>query len=366
MDLDSLTELTSPSSAIVSLYVNRPDGPSGPLLSDLAKQLRSRADELSRDAALSVRDDAGRIAGLDGTVDAGAAPAYAVFASSTDRLWRVEPVPERVWNVVTVGSRPYLRPLRATHAPRRVGIVVADRARASLFRFEAGEVLELAPPVEGDPGKPDFGGFEGYEEHGARARAEEEAARVWRRAAALLFDAHRERPFDSLLIGGHKEHLDEVVAALHPYLRDLPLERFVVDPHTLTTADLRDRAADHVARRLRAEDDALTAELVEVLGRGGDAVAGTARVLEAANAKAIDRMVVSGTFARPGAACRRCGWLHRTAEVCEVCGSAMEPVGDVVAEAMEAVLAAGGTVRQVRVASALDASGVGAFLRFPV
>ncbi len=121
-----------------------------------------------------------------------------------------------------------------------------------------------------------------------------------------------------------------------------------------------------MSRRIRAEDEALTAELVERLGRGGDAVAGTVRVLEAANAKAVERLVVSGTFARPGAACRNCGWLHRTATVCEVCGHAMEEVDDVVAEAMEAVLASGGSVRQVRVGSALDADGVGAFLRFPV
>jgi peptide subunit release factor 1 (eRF1) len=247
-----------------------------------------------------------------------------------------------------------------------VGIVVADRARAVLFAFEDGAVEQLAPRIEGDPGKPDFGGFEGYDEHGARARAEEEAARVRKAAAAVLFEAHRERPFDSLVIGGHKEDLDEVVAALHPYLRALPVEPFVIDPHTMTEAELRDRAAAHVERRVLAEDDALTARLLDLLGRGGDAVAGTVRVLEAANAKAIEHLVVSGTFARPGTACRRCGWLHRTATVCEVCGADMEPVDDAVAEAMEVVLASGGTVSQVRVASALDANGVGAFLRFPV
>lgn len=365
VDVDSISTLRSPSGALVSLTINH-SGASSALLTDLLKPIRARADEMPHEASVSVRADADRISALAPRIDASPAPGFAVYASAVDGVFRFEELSESVWDAATVGSRPLVRPLRAIPAPLRIGLLVADRATAWTYVDDGDGVAPLAPRVTGDPGKSNYGGFAGYEEQGVRARADEEAVRVWREAAGRLFEVHREASFDGVMVGGHRETTDAIAAELHPYLRRLPLERFVIDPHTMTDPDLS-KLADGYRARLRSDrEHALVRHVSEELEKGGWAVSGTSAVLEAVNAHAIDHLVVAGPFSRPGVACRSCGWLARTGSRCAVCGSDVEQVDDVVAEAIEAVLGSGGKVDQVSVASRIDADGVAAILRFPV
>jgi peptide chain release factor subunit 1 len=95
-------------------------------------------------------------------------------------------------------------------------------------------------------------------------------------------------------------------------------------------------------------------------------VLGLQEVIDAANVQAIETLVVAGAFERPGVICDSCGHLMRSGDSCPVCGEATFPVDDIVGAVMEAVVAAGGTVSQISVASPLDRSGVGATTRFPV
>jgi hypothetical protein len=365
VDVDSISTLRSPSGALVSLTINH-SGASSALLTDLLKPIRARAEGMSHEVSVSVRADADRISALAPHMDASPAPGFAVYASTLDGVFRFEELPESVWDAATVGSRPLVRPLRTIPAPLRLGLLVADRATAWTY-VDAGEgVAPLAPRVTGDPGKSNYGGFAGYEEQGVRARADEEAVRVWREAAGRLFEAHRDSPFDGIMVGGHRETTDAIAAELHPYLRRLPLERFVVDPHTMTAPELSKVAAAYGSKLRLDREHALVRNVSEELEKGGWAVSGTSAVLEAVNAHAIDHLVVAGPFSRPGVACRSCGWLARVGARCAVCGSDVEEVDDVVAEAIEAVLGSGGKADQVSVASRVDADGVAAILRFPV
>ena len=95
-------------------------------------------------------------------------------------------------------------------------------------------------------------------------------------------------------------------------------------------------------------------------------VLGLAKSMESANVQAIDTLVVSGSFTRPGVVCNGCGHLSRSGEVCPVCTQRMFRVHDVVAAVMDSVVAAGGMVHHISVPSPLDADGIGAITRFRI
>jgi peptide subunit release factor 1 (eRF1) len=365
MDLTSLAELHSPSGSLISLYLDRPTGSASAAITDLLKPIRAAADTMERSIAKAVLRDCEHIQGLVPKIDAQTATGVAMFMSSTDDVHEVSFVDHGVWDHASIGPRAYLRPLRSRPRPLRTGIVVADRRRCRIYLGDDGTVDPLGEALEADIGKSNFGGFAGYEEHGVRRRAEHETARMLKEAASRLLVAHQEQPLDALLLGGHQETLDELVPHLHAYLRALPVGRAVVDPHTLTLPELRRRVADH-AVTLRAtwqEEHARAAvEGVET----GSGAAGTAALLEAANARAIDRLLVAGLFEKPGVVCGACGWLARAGRTCAMCGSAAFEVEDVIGYLMEAVAAAGGAVDQLEIATPVDPHGVVGTLRFPM
>jgi peptide subunit release factor 1 (eRF1) len=362
---DPIADLRSPSGALISLYVDRPDpGGFGALLSDLLKPVREEANRKSRTVQKSVRSDWERIHHLVDRLETEAAPAYAIFASHTDGVFVLEQLTRSVPNASTLGPRPYLRPLRAAPRPFRTGVIVADRALARVFVSSNGLVEELGDPLAADIGKTNYGGFSGYEEHGVRSHADEASSRMWKSASARLLDAHQERPVDYLAIGGHDETVDEIGRTLHPYLSRLYRATFTASPQALTPASLRAEILD-LSQEVRARRQAAIAGRVcDTAWSGGNAVLGLNATLDACNAQAVDTLVVAGQFLRPGSICNECGHLSRTAHMCPVCGARMFEVDDVVGAAMDATVAAGGLVHQIEVASSLDVDGIGALTRF--
>lgn len=364
---DPIADLRSPGGSLISIYADRPSpGGFAALLTDLIKPVREQAEELERDVTMSVRADARRIHGLADQLEIESAPAYAVFASDADDIFIVESLTHSTQDVSTLGPRPYLRPLRAAPKSLRAGILVADRVRARTFVSSADLVDELGRPLDTDIGKSNYGGFAGYDEHGVRARAEEATARLWKEAGARLLERHLQRPFDYVAIGGYEEMIEEIARSLHPYLERLHRADFVANPATLGQTALRSELAalDLTVRRERQE--ALAGRVCDTAWSGGNAFLGLSPALEAANAQAIDTLVVAGGFTKPGVICNQCGYLARGGEICPVCGARTFETSDVVAALMEAVIGAGGKVSQIDVPSPLDVHGVGALTRFPV
>lgn len=364
---DPIAGLRSPSGSLISVYADRPaPGGFGALLTDLVKPIREKSELLGRRVQKSVRADTERIHDLAQRFEGEVAPAYAIFASELDDLFVLEPLAHPTPSVSTLGPRPYMRPLRAAPRALRSGVLVADRAVARTFVGFAGLVDEVGEPQVADIGKSNYGGFSGYEEHGVRAHADEATARLWREAGSVLLEEHQDQPFDYLTIGGHEETVEEIARTLHPYLARLQRTSFVVNPHDLTTAELRSAISARDADVRRQRQSSLAGRVCDTAWSGGNAVVGLTATLEASNAQAIDTLVVAGRFARSGVICDQCGHLARDGETCPVCGSDMFPVDDIVAAVMDATVANGGAVHQIDVASALDPRGVGAVTRFTV
>lgn len=364
---DPIADLKSSTGSLISLYVDRPSpGGFAALISDLLRPVREQAEATDRAVQMSVRSDVGRIRDLAEQFELESAPAYAIFASQADDIFVMESLTHSTRNVSVLGPRPYLRPLRAAPKPLRAGVLVADRTMARTFVSHSGLVDEIGSPLMAEIGKANYGGFSGYQEHGVRARADEASTRLWKDAGSRLLEYHLERKFDYVAIGAQEEAAEEIGRSLHPYLERLHRTTFVANPANIGGAALRSElvALDMIVRRERQE--ALAGRVCDTAWGGGNAFLGLAAALDAANAQAIETLVVAGAFDRPGVVCNQCGYLSRTGESCPVCSARLFPVDDVVAALMEAVIGAGGAVHQIDVPSPLDVHGVGALTRFPV
>jgi len=166
-----------------------------------------------------------------------------------------------------------------------------------------------------------------------------------------------------LFVGGHKEQVDGFVEVLHPYVKERVAGEFIVDPRTMTSAEVRDtvRALEQQARRRRELDE--VRGIYDTAASGGLAVVGLPASLAAANAKAVERLVVVGTYLKPGTVCPSCGFLSLDDEVCPACGATMTESADVVNELAESVVEASGSFLQV-----VDdgSEAIGATIRFPI
>jgi peptide chain release factor subunit 1 len=329
------------------------------------KPVRDEAERIGGFVRKSVRADAARIHGLADRLEGGTAPAFAIFASDADGLFVLQPLAYSVPNVSTLGPRPYLRPLRAAPRPLRAGIIVADRVSARIFIGSDDLVEELAA-YSVDIGKPNYGGFGGYEEHSVRAHAGEETNRMWKEAGAALLERHLDRPFDYLVVGTKEGSADEIGRTLHPYLARLQRAAFRASPHTLTPASLRAHIAELQVEMRRQQETVMAERVCSTALGGGLAVLGLTGTLHACNAQSVEALVVAGPFTMPGVICNQCGFLARTGDVCPISFDPMFPVEDVVAAAMDSTVGSGGTVHQIEVASPLDVEGIGALTRFPV
>lgn len=358
--IDPIAKLHSSTGSLVSLYVNRRPQATRAALVDLVKRL------YQGNGSKHLRSDAERIVDLADRIEVDAAPAAAVFASCRDGIFEFLALTHRVEETSTMGPRPYLRPLRSQARPMRVGVLVADTSRARTFLMAGGGLHEHGEELLADRGKDNYGGFAGLEEKRNRARAEELSSHMWRQAGRRMLEAHRDQPLELVVIAGHESDFDAMSAELHPYLRQLPQARIVVDTGSLDPATLSDFVAVEVQRERTRRSEALLEVLLAETNRGAQAVTGLSKVLDACNAHAVEQLVVAGPFTKPGVLCDSCGWLGRDGGTCPMCEVETFPVDDVVSAAMDATVEAGGRTETVSVASPLDAAGVGALLRFRI
>lgn len=358
--IDPIAKLHSPTGSLISLYVKRRPPATRAAIVDLLRTVRGTRSINDK----SLRVDADRILELAPQIESGTAPAVAIFASHRDCIFEFLPLTHSVVDTVSLGTRPYLRPLRAQPRPMRAGVMVADSSRARTYLIAGGGIHEIGDELTAERGKENYGGFSGYEEQRNRARADEVSTQLWRQAGRRLLEAHQDQPLELLVIAGHEEDFDPIAAELHTYLRRLPQGRITVDIGTLSASELTELVSGPLQDERTRRSEELIEHLLAEAARGGEAVTGLSPVLRACNAHAIERMVVAGPFSKPGVTCDECGWLGRSEPECQVCGATTFEVADVVASAMDATVEAGGKVDIVTVASRLDADGVGAVLRF--
>jgi hypothetical protein len=373
MQVDRIRQFASTTFPVLSLYVNRRGTPrartsTGAKLTELLRPIREMAEggQLSHEAAMSLRSDIKAVQGMADRIDADPAPAVAVFSCQGADWSEYVALNRPAWDVAQVGSRPYLRPLRAAETEFRSAAVVFEPRRSIVFVKTGSDFREVGDVVEEAVRKSNYGGFGGYEERNVRSHADAVVQRHFKETADLVFRLHQEEGFDFLFLGGHQEAIDEGAKHLHPYVEARVAGSFVIDTHTMTPALVRDQVVELEDAAVASLETSRVQELLDTAGAGGQAVLGIADVLAAVNARAIDRLIVSGSFSKEGSVCESCGWLSRNGTSCPVCGSGTRKTDDVVGEIIEATIDESGEVLQVSIASALDQKAIGAVLRFPL
>ncbi len=373
MQVDRIRQFTNTTFPVLSVYVNRIGTPRdrtsmNARLTELLRPIRESGDggELSHEAAMSLRSDLKTVQGLADRIDADPSPAVAIFTCHGADWFEYVSLGRPVWDVARVGVRPYLRPLRAAEADLRSAVVVFEPRRSLVFVKHGDTFSEFGEVIEEAVRKSNYGGFSGYEERGVRSHADAVIQRHFKETADLVFRLYQQQGFDFLFLAGHQDAIEEGSKLLHPYVKARVAGSFVIDTHTMTPALIREQVTGLEETAVAALEEDRVRELLDTAGAGGQAVLGLADVLAAVNARAIDRLIVSGNFTKEGAVCGSCGWLARNGSSCPVCGSGTRRTDDVVGEIIEATIDESGEVIQVSVASALDQKAIGALLRFPL
>ncbi|MDQ1489257.1 MAG: peptide chain release factor subunit 1, partial [Actinomycetota bacterium] len=245
-------------------------------LDHLVRQAREKAAGFGPEATRSVAADLDRIATwVRSGFDRSRVRGLAFFACSADDFFEVVESPLPVRNGVVVNHTPHVRPLESIlQAYERFAVVLVDRQRARLFRFELGELTEHADVfdaavLDGASRGSDPGGHPGQGSRGAAVQrhSDEVAHRHLKHAAEVIFAQLQSRPVDHLILGGPHEVVVELEGLLHPWVRERVADRLVISatagPDEVRQAALRTEAA--VTRRSEA---ALVERLRDAVGTG--------------------------------------------------------------------------------------------------
>jgi len=366
-DVDKLLSVHSDGLPVLSLYLRVPRD-----VVEL-RGLPARADELF---ALAARDSSPggtpvRVGHAEreaarGLLSAGARDwlghTVAIFACEQLGLAEAIPLRAELQERAVLATRPHVRPLLLAIQrcpPHRV--VVADRRHAWLFSVAGEDIQATAlPDAEGMRSR-GFSGWYGLEAYRVNELIIELARQHYRDTAALLERAARAGGAEPLIIGGHRDAIPQILAALPAELRDSFACGFAADPDTLTPAKVRALASQVITDWLNHRDQQLTAEISQQ-PPGTLAATGLNACIAAANLHAVRLLAVPAGGLIPGCACQRCGALSSAGAGC-----AHEPqhclaVPDLIEELAVVTLADGGQVRTLHDPPA----GIAALLRFPL
>jgi peptide chain release factor subunit 1 len=334
-------------------------------LDDLLRRARAQAEAegLSKEALRSVLCDVGAIGSFVhdefGREDT---RGLALFSAHAAGLWEDVRLPRPVRDRATVASATDVLPLEQvleTYRPMCMALV--DYEKASVFLFELGRVEEVTDVFDDVPGRHDQGG---WSQMRMQRHVDDHRLRHLKHVAEALFQLLKRRPFDSLVLAGPAEARLDLEHNLHPYLR----ERVRAGLTLAMTATL-----DEIAARCLAVEEDLErrAEAVQVEAlraaaeSGGKAVTGLPATLAALAEGRVGRLMVSLDLSAPGFSCPSCRRLTDRGSRCPACGSNMEPVPDVVEEAVAQALRQSCRVETVLHPDGLaEYGGIGALLRF--
>jgi peptide chain release factor subunit 1 len=366
--LRKLSEWSSNGIPVSSLYVDV-DGRRYPRRQDymvrakqLCHELKRQAEEepLDRQARSSVSLDAARMLDYLNTMDRGPTRGVALFSASKADLWEAVAVPRPLPDRVCLESHPYVIPLEAlveTHESFCTTLI--DRAKARIFLARMGQIQERTDIFDEVPGWHDQGGWSQgrYQRH-----IEEHAASHLKHVADVLLRFYKVRKFDHLILAGPDELIPEFERVVHDYLRRRVATRITL-PMTATAAEVLEKS-------LAVEEEIEKARERQVLRRlaaeaaAGRSVMGLSRVLHALNEERVDTLVVPFGLSAPGARCAS-GHLAAKGRRCGICQARLEPVRDVVDDAVAGAMRQGS---RVEILSLLEPEetpkDIGALLRF--
>lgn len=369
--LDGLSRIESPSAPILSVYLAL--HPEQTEWASIRPRLRNLMDPVERLAAsgdldhsssMALRAAAKEVLAMAGTLERLPYPGVAVFICDELGLRERLTMPRRVWDWAVVGPAPYLRPLQAVLDEfRRIAVVVLDSRRAEIFSYHMGEILDRQIVEAEELRKTNLAGWYGLDEFRHRQHGEEVRNHLFREVAGRVGRMRREGRIDLVLVGGHHDTTQALLAYLEPQVQEIT-ETFVIDLHTLTPAGLTKRVTELEESYERREESREVDEVYSLAGEGDLGAIGVDRVFEAASRHAIARLLIHDGATMEGSECSACGALSRRTDICPRCGVETKPLPDAFEALSRAVIEAGGSTEHVMTETRLANDVVAARLRF--
>ena len=285
----------------------------------------------------------------------------AIFACGEVGLAEAFPLPCRVPDRAVFAVRPHVRPLLvALQRCPEYQVAVVNRQHAWIFQIAGSRVDTLAQSAAPGVRSRGFGGWHGLESYRISERITQLARHHYHDTVAILSQVMRGsgRP---LVVGGHRDTIPAFLGVLPSDARERFIGSFVVDPHAMTPARVRELSAPVVADWVSQREQRLVTQILQETP-GRLAVAGMSPCLAAVNQHAVAVLVVPVGGLIPGFACQACGTLASTPGRCLHQPPAVHPVPDLLEEMTAATLDDGGEVAAVQDPPA----GVAARLRFPL
>lgn len=252
-------------------------------------------------------------------------------------------LPERA----VLATRPHVRPLLvALQRCPTYRVAVVDRRHAWVFSVAGDRVSMVAQQAAVGVRSPAFGGWYGLESYRVHQRIIELTRHHHRDTAAILGQAMPSGGQEPLVVGGHEEAIPQFLAVLPADVRDHFAGSFVVDPHTMTPARVRDLSSAVIRDWADRREQRLLAQLGQE-PPGGLTLIGLHGCLAAVNQHAVQLLVVPVGGLIPGFACAWCGALASTPGRCPDGPAAARWVPDLIEEMVIKTLGDGGEVAAV-------------------
>jgi len=334
-------------------------------LDDLLRRGRAQAEGegLSKDALRSVMGDLDAIGSfVRDEFERGDTRGLALFSANAAGLWEEVRLPRPIRDRASVASAADVLPLeQVLETYRPMCLALVDYEKARLFLSELGRVEEVTDIIDDVPGRHDQGG---WSQMRMQRHVDDHRQRHLKRVADALFRLLKASPFDSLALAGPAEaHLD-LERTLHPYLRER-IRAGLTLAMTATLDEVAARCLEVEEEQERTKETAKVEALRSAAESGGKAVTGLSGTLAAVAEGRAAEILVGLDLSAPGFSCPTCGRLTERGTRCPACGTTMEPVADVVEEAVARAVRQGSRVETIVHPDGLARyGGIGALLRF--
>jgi peptide chain release factor subunit 1 len=271
----------------------------------------------------------------------------AMFACAQLSVSEAFPLLCRLPERAVLAARPHVRPLLvALQRCPAYRVAVVDRRHAWIFSVAGDRVSVVAQPAAAGVRSPAFGGWYGLESHRVHERIIELARHHYQDTAAVLGQATRSGEPEPLVVGGHEEAIPAFLAVLPADVADHFAGSFVVDPHTMTPARVRELSGAVIRDWADRCEQRLLTQLCQE-PPDGLTVTGLHSCLAAVGQHAVKLLVVPVGGLIPGFACTRCGALTSTPGGCGDWPAAARQVPDLIEEMVIDTLRDGGDVAAV-------------------
>lgn len=366
-ELDLLSSYPPADTPVVSFYLSldrREPGEDKIAFTELKNLLKAGQEEMSHwseEDHIAIAMALSRIEETAEEERGGASRGLAIFAG--EDLWQSYRLPLPPGNHIVIDRTPYVKPLihLFRRHPRYCAVLV-DKELARLFLIQMGEIQDYSMVLDEVPKHHDQGG---WAQARLQRRHDDYVMHHLKRSAELTFEFFQREEFDYLLIGGTEELTKAFYDRLHTYLQER-----VVGFLPISTMASASEVLEQSLEAMGKVEEEMHLELLEQLqgevGRERLGVTGLSPTLRALNARKVKALLVEEGYQTAGGRCVSCSSLSvRSSGRCRFCQGEMEPVENLVDEAVELAFSQGAQVHFIEPNQILwDLGRIGALLRY--